>query len=89
MKGQFTWKAAILWHGKLVIFDDGNGDDSAKPGHCAWNCYSLAFKTVFATGKGNGDIMGQQAPYGKLYVCDCEKKKNKWEVVLTFHGRNS
>jgi hypothetical protein len=33
--------------------------------------------------------MGQQAPHGKLYVCDCNKKKNKWEVVLTFNGRNS
>jgi hypothetical protein len=69
-----------------------------RPGHCTWNRYFLAFKTVFADGNGNdsvysgaiiGDIVGQQAQHGKLYVCDCEKKKNKWEVVLTFHGRNS
>jgi hypothetical protein len=44
---------AILWHGKLIIFYDWNGDGSTKPGHCAWNSYSLAFKTVFAEGNGN------------------------------------
>jgi hypothetical protein len=44
------------------------------------------FKTVFAKGNGNGsmqygaiiagDIMGQQAPHGKLHVCDCEREKD-------------
>jgi hypothetical protein len=56
MEGQFACNAAIFWRGKLVIFDDWNGDDSAKPGHCTWNRYSLAFKTVFAKGNGNDSV---------------------------------
>jgi hypothetical protein len=56
MEGQFAWKVTTLWRGKLFIFDDWNGDDSAKPGHRAWNRYSLAFKTVFAEGNGNDSM---------------------------------